>query len=82
MFFAAFIPQFINTNISTTSQLWILAITFIALATIIVSSYAVFARTAFSYLESPGIQRGFNITGGTLLSLAGVWTLLSKRPVS
>jgi len=33
MFFVAFIPQFINTNSSTATQLWDLAITFIALAT-------------------------------------------------
>lgn len=82
MFFVAFIPQFINTNTNTDFQLWVLAITFIALATIIVSSYAVFASSAHSYLTSPLIQRRFNITGGSLLSLAGVWTLLAKRPAS
>ncbi|WP_435276645.1 LysE family translocator [Psychrobium sp. nBUS_13] len=82
MFFVAFIPQFINTNTDTTSQLWILAITFITLATIIVSSYAVFASSAFSYLKSPRIQSRFNIASGSLLSLAGIWTLISKRPVS
>ncbi|MBL4681133.1 MAG: LysE family translocator [Pseudomonadales bacterium] len=82
MFFVAFIPQFINTNINTTTQLWVLAITFITLATVIVSLYAVFASSAHSYLTSPRIQRRFNIGGGALLTLAGIWTLLSKRPVS
>ena len=82
MFFVAFIPQFINTNSSTATQLWVLAITFITLATVIVSSYAIFASRALSYLRSPRIQRGFNITAGSLLSLAGIWTLISKRPVS
>jgi len=82
MFFVAFIPQFINTNSSTATQLWDLAITFIALATVIFSSYAIFASTALSYSRSPRIQRGFNFTAGSLLSLAGIWTLISKRPVS
>ena len=82
LFFVAFVPQFININTNTASQLWVLAITFIALATLIVSSYVVFASSAHNYLTSPRIQRGFNITGGSLLSLAGVWTLLAKRPVS
>lgn len=82
IFFVAFIPQFININTNTTSQLWVLAITFITLATIIVSLYAVFASSAHSYLTSSRIQRRFNIVGGSLLSLAGIWTLLSKRPVS
>ena len=82
MFIIAFIPQFINTNADTTSQLWILAITFITLATIIVSMFGIFASSAHSYLTSSRIQRRFNIAGGSLLSLAGIWTLLSRRPVS
>ncbi|MDC0435061.1 LysE family translocator [bacterium] len=80
MFFVAFIPQFIDTSTDATSQLWILAITFISLATIIVSSYAVFASSAIDYLKSPRIQRSFNLTSGSLLSLAGIWTLASRRP--
>lgn len=82
MFFVAFVPQFINVNTNTSSQLWVLAITFISLATIIVSSYVVFASTAHGYLTSSLAQRRFNVTGGSLLSLAGVWTLLAKRPAS
>lgn len=82
IFFVAFVPQFINTNSNSASQLWVLATTFIALATIIVSSYVVFASSAQSYLTSPRIQRRFNISGGSLLSLAGFWTLLAKRSAS
>jgi threonine/homoserine/homoserine lactone efflux protein len=82
MFFVAFIPQFIDTSTNTTSQLWALAITFISLATIIVSSYAVFASSAIRYLKSPRIQHRFKLASGSLLSLAGIWTLVSKRPVS
>lgn len=82
VFFVAFVPQFIDTNANTESQLWLLATTFIILATIIVSSYVVFASSAQNYLTSQYIQRRFNIAGGSLLSLAGFWTLLAKRPVS
>ncbi|MAT39871.1 MAG: lysine transporter LysE, partial [Ectothiorhodospiraceae bacterium] len=31
-------------------------------------------------LASPKAQRRFNFTGGALLSSAGVWALLAKRP--
>ena len=31
-------------------------------------------------LASPRAQRRFNIAGGSLLSAAGVWALLAKRP--
>jgi len=31
-------------------------------------------------LASPQAQRRFNLSGGTLLSAAGVWALLAKRP--
>jgi len=31
-------------------------------------------------LASPRVQRRFNITGGALLSAAGLWALLSRRP--
>lgn len=81
MFFVAFIPQFINTNINTASQLWLLAVTFITLATVIVSTFALFASSAHGYLTSPRIQRRLNLSGGSLLLIAGVWTLLSKHPL-
>jgi threonine/homoserine/homoserine lactone efflux protein len=34
VFFVAFMPQFISPNASLTRQLWVFAVTFIALATI------------------------------------------------
>jgi len=80
VFFVAFLPQFINTGAGVAQQLWILAVTFVALATVNATLYAVFASTARKVLSSPRAQRRFNLTGGTLLSAAGVWTLLAKRP--
>lgn len=80
VFFVAFLPQFINPNVSVTRQLWVLALTFVAMATLNATLYATFAGTARKALASPRSQRYFNLAGGSLLSVAGVWALLAKRP--
>lgn len=80
VFFVAFLPQFINPNSPVTQQLWVLALTFVVLATLNATLYAVFAASARKALSSPQAQRRFNLTGGSLLSVAGAWALLAKRP--
>lgn len=80
VFFVAFLPQFLNPRADVTHQLWILAITFVAMATLNATLYAVFAGSARRLLASPRAQRRFNIAGGSLLSAAGVWALLARRP--
>ena len=80
VFFVAFLPQFINPGADVTRQLWVLAITFVTMAAINASLYAVFAASARRLLASPRAQRRFNLAGGSLLSAAGVWALLAKRP--
>ncbi|CAN0580629.1 unnamed protein product [Ectocarpus sp. 12 AP-2014] len=80
VFFIAFLPQFITPNADAGTQLWILAATFVGLATLNATLYAVFATSARKLLASPRAQRRFNFVGGTLLSSAGVWALLAKRP--
>ncbi len=50
------------------------------MATLNATLYAVFADTARQALASPRAQRHFNLAGGSLLSCAGVWALLAKRP--
>jgi threonine/homoserine/homoserine lactone efflux protein len=80
VFFVAFLPQFINQGAPATQQLWVLAATFVALATANATLYAVFAASARKVLSSPRAQRGFNFAGGSLLSAAGIWALLAKRP--
>jgi threonine/homoserine/homoserine lactone efflux protein len=80
VFFVAFLPQFINPGASVARQLWVLAVTFVVMATINASLYAVFAASARKLLASPRAQRRFNLSGGALLSAAGVWALLAKRP--
>ncbi|RZL88646.1 MAG: LysE family translocator [Variovorax sp.] len=79
VFFVAFLPQFIDPAADVTRQLWMLALTFVALATLNATLYAAFAGSAGKALASPRTQRGFNFGGGALLSAAGVWALLAKR---
>lgn len=80
VFFVAFLPQFISPGAAVTRQLWLLAVTFVLMATLNAMFYAVFAASARRLLASPRAQRRFNIGGGSLLSAAGVWALLAKRP--
>lgn len=80
VFFVAFLPQFINPGLAVTQQLWVLAVTFVAMAALNATLYAVFAGSARKLLSSPRAQRRFNLAGGSLLSAAGVWALLAKRP--
>jgi threonine/homoserine/homoserine lactone efflux protein len=80
VFFVAFLPQFIRPDASVTQQLWVLAATFVFLATLNATLYAVFAASARKLLASARAQRSFNLAGGLLLCAAGVWALLVKRP--
>jgi threonine/homoserine/homoserine lactone efflux protein len=79
IFFVAFLPHFITPRAAVTQQLWILATTFVAMATLNATLYAVFAASARGLLASARAQRRFNLAGGSLLSAAGVWALLARR---
>jgi len=79
IFFVAFLPQFIDTAVPAAPQLWILSITFVVLATLNATLYAVFGASARRMLSSPKAQRRFNIGGGSLLALAGGWALSAKQ---
>ncbi len=81
VFFVAFLPQFVRPGADAVHQLWILAITFVVMATINATLYAVFAASARRVLASHAAQRGFRLVGGSLLSCAGIWALLARRPV-
>ena len=80
VFFVAFLPQFLTPGEDTGRQLWILGTTFVALATLNATLYAVFAASAGRLLASPRAQRGFHLGGGALLTGAGLWALLARRP--
>jgi threonine/homoserine/homoserine lactone efflux protein len=80
VFFVAFLPQFINPMAEVSPQLWTLAVTFVVMASLNAGLYAAFAGSAQKVLSSPRAQRRFNLAGGSLLSAAGIWALLAKRP--
>ncbi|MDQ5909277.1 MAG: hypothetical protein QG599_1372 [Pseudomonadota bacterium] len=80
VFFVAFLPQFISPHADVTGQLWVLAMTFVALATLNATLYAVFATAAQRFLASPQGQQRFHRVGGSLLAGAGVWALLARHP--
>jgi len=79
IFFVAFLPQFLSPAYPVSQQLWVLAATFVAMASINATLYAVFAGAARGLLSSPQAQLRFNLLGGSLLSGAGVWALLARR---
>jgi threonine/homoserine/homoserine lactone efflux protein len=79
IFFIAFLPQFLRPGPDVAAQLWVLAVTFVVLATINAALYAVFAGSARKFLSTPRALRGFNLAGGTLLTAAGVWALFARR---
>jgi threonine/homoserine/homoserine lactone efflux protein len=79
VFFVAFLPQFIDPAADSARQLWILAGTFVGLAIVNSTLYAVFAASARRVLASRRAQQRFNLAGGSLLSVAGVWALFARR---
>ena len=80
VFFVAFLPQFIDPNAGATMQLWVLGATFVAMAIVNATLYAVCASSARRLLSSPKAQLRFNLAGGSLMSVASVWAILAKRP--
>lgn len=80
VFFVAFLPQFIHPGADVAPQLWLLATTYVCMAIVNASAYAVFAGSARHVLTSARAQRGFNLAGGSLLTAAGIWALLARRP--
>jgi len=79
VFFVAFLPQFIAPDVPVAPQLWILSLTFVALATLNAGLYAAFAGSASTLLRAPAARRGFHLGGGALLTMAGLWALLARR---
>jgi threonine/homoserine/homoserine lactone efflux protein len=79
LFFVAFLPQFVSPDGNATLQLWLLAGTFVMMATLNATMYAVFAASARKMLTSARARRCVHIAGGAILSTAGLWALLTGR---
>jgi threonine/homoserine/homoserine lactone efflux protein len=78
-FFVAFLPQFVYGKDDVVGQLWLMAATFVVLATLNATGYAFFASSAGRWLTTPRTRRGFHLAGGSLLTAAGAWALLARR---
>jgi threonine/homoserine/homoserine lactone efflux protein len=81
IFFIAFLPQFVSPQGNVARQLWLLAATFVVMAAINATIYTLFASSAPRILNSPLARRCLHLAGGALLSAAGLWALLARRPV-
>lgn len=80
IFFVAFLPQFIQPARALLPQYLVLGLTFVALAALNATMYAVFAGQARRALTSPEAQKRFNLAGGSLLAGAGLWALVARQP--
>lgn len=79
IFFVAFLPQFVNPNNAGAPQLWILSFTFVLLATLNATLYAIFASAARRKLTSATSRKRFNVVGGLMLCTAGLWALTATQ---
>ena len=82
VFFIALLPQFVSPDYPATTQFWILGITFVTMAIIGGTIYALFASSIRGFLTAPRTQRIYGYTGGGLLAGAGVWALSARRVVT
>ena len=81
IFYMAFLPQFLDARAPVAGPMFVLAATFVTLAIINASLYTTFAGYAARLLATGNARRVFHLGGGSLLSAAGVWTVLARRGV-
>lgn len=79
IFFVAFLPQFIDSTRPVVGQLVIFEATFLVLATVNATLYALLAAMARKQIRKPRVQRIVNRTGGTLMIGAGLLAVGWKR---
>lgn len=79
VFFVAFVPQFLNPALPFFDQMLVMEATFLVLATINASCYALAAHAARGLIRKASVQRAVNRTGGTLLIAAGAVTAGYRR---
>jgi len=79
VFFVAFLPQFLDTAQPLASQMVAMEATFLMLATLNATLYALLASAARKAVRTPSVQRAVNRTGGSLLIGAGLLTAAWKK---
>ena len=78
-FFVAFLPQFLDLSRPVLPQMVIFEITFLVLATLNATTYALMASAARGTIRKPAVQRAVNRVGGSLLIGAGLLTAGLRR---
>lgn len=79
IFFVAFLPQFLDLTQPLLPQMVIFEITFLVVATINASSYALLANLARQTIRKPSVQKTINRVGGSLLIAAGLISVGWRR---
>ena len=72
------LPQFVNQDAPLTSQLWLLAVTFVTIVALIDSSYAILAGTARAWITDKRVALADSVTG-VLLICGGLWLAAARR---
>jgi len=78
-FFVAFLPQFITPHDPEFRQILMLGGTFLLLALVNVTLYALFASQLRETIKRTGVRRWFNRCGGSALIGAGILTAGMQR---
>lgn len=78
-FFVAFLPQFVAADAPAWPQLVILALTFVTLATLNATLYALVAGTFRARLQRLSTRRAGNKIGGAVLIGAGIVSAATQR---
>ncbi len=79
LFFVAFLPQFVSPGASAGPQLFLLGATFVALAAVNTTAYALLSGTAGGRIRDPRFVRRLKRLGGGALVGAGVMTAVAAR---
>ena len=79
VFFVAFLPQFLDASQPFLPQIIVMGGTFLVLATLNVTLYALLASAARRTAQRPSVQRVVNRIGGSVLIGAGILTATWRR---
>ncbi len=79
VFFVAFLPQFVNPESVVLPQLLILMFTFLAIVSITITSFAMFAGVVRHRIQSYAARKRLNRVGGSALIGAGLITSTMQR---
>jgi threonine/homoserine/homoserine lactone efflux protein len=78
-FFLAFLPQFMVADAPVAPQVAILTATFVGVAAITNSGYAILAGSIRERLRNPTVLRWINRVGGGFMIAAGALTATMRR---